>query len=198
MCRTRHAWTEDSSVGFVRRAGRGMWHDARKAIRHPPACGSAQERGPDPAAVRSRLPCRSRRTTRPETYSVVVSNVRVDDLLFALARTQRSMSISPRCAGTVTLNAIDQTLPQLLNRIARQIDMRFEMDGPNLMVMRDTPFFGRTVDYISASRNVKMQSTASTQFSGGRAPRVGGRRHRLHRDDRRGSNSICGRRSSRT
>ena len=108
-------------------------------------------------------------TTRPETYNVVVSNVRVDELLFALARDAKiNVDIHPGVTGMVTLNAIEQTLPQLLNRIARQIDMRFEMDGPNLMVMRDTPFLrSYRVDYISASRNVKMQSTASTQFSGG-------------------------------
>jgi general secretion pathway protein D len=67
--------------------------------------------------------------------------------------------------GTVTLNAIDQTLPQLLTRIARQVDMRYEIHGDNLVVMRDSPYL-RTykIDYLSASRNVKMQSTASTQF----------------------------------
>jgi len=108
---------------------------------------------------------------RPETYSVVVSNVRVQDLLFALARDAKlNVDIHPGITGTVTLNAIDQTLPQLLHRIARQADMRYEIDGPNLFVMRDTPFL-RTykVEYVSASRNVKMQSTSSTQFAAGAA-----------------------------
>ncbi len=41
--------------------------------------------------------------------------------------------------GSVTLNAIDQTLPQILDRIARQVDMRWEMQGPNLAVMRTRP-----------------------------------------------------------
>jgi general secretion pathway protein D len=105
-------------------------------------------------------------TARPETYSVVVNNVRVHELLFALARDARiNVDIHPDVAGTVTLNAIDQTLPQLLERIARQVDMRYEMHGDNLLVMRDSPFL-RTyrVDYLSATRNVKMQSSASTQF----------------------------------
>ena len=105
-------------------------------------------------------------TTRPETYSVVVSNVRVQDLLFALARDARlNIDIHPGIVGSVTLNAIDQTLPQLLARIARQVDMRYELDGPNLLVMRDSPFL-RTykVDFVSGSRNVKMQSQSSTQF----------------------------------
>ena len=105
---------------------------------------------------------------RPETYSVVVNNVRVQDLLFALARDARiNVDIHPGIAGSVTLNAIDQTLPALLERISRQVDMRYELDGPNLLVMRDSPFLrSYKVDFVSATRNVKMQSQSSTQFGG--------------------------------
>ncbi|MGH7865628.1 MAG: type II and III secretion system protein, partial [Candidatus Binataceae bacterium] len=74
-----------------------------------------------------------------ETYTVVVANVRAQDLLFALARDARlNVDIHPGITGMVTLNAIDQTLPQLLKRIARQIDIRYENDGPTLIVLRDT------------------------------------------------------------
>ena len=121
---------------------------------------------PPPVQVAPPLP-KPRPSVRPETYSVVVNNVRVDDLLFALARDAKiNVDIHPGVTGTVTLNAIDQTLPQLLNRIARQVDMRYEVDGANLTVMRDTPFL-RTyrIDYVSSSRNVRMQSTMSSQFS---------------------------------
>src|SRR5262245_43878380 len=78
---------------------------------------------------------------RPETFTVVVTNVSVQELLFALARDARlNVDIHPSISGVVTLNAVDQTLPQLLTRIARQIDIRYEIDGPNLVVLRDTPF----------------------------------------------------------
>jgi len=74
-------------------------------------------------------------TPRPETYSVVVNNVRVQDLLFALARDAKlNVDIHPGVIGSVTLNAIDQTLPQLLGRVARQVDMRYEIDGQTLTV----------------------------------------------------------------
>src|SRR5256714_5239576 len=104
--------------------------------------------------------------TRPETYSVVVNNVRVQELLFALARDAKlQIDIDPSLTGSVTLNAIDQTLLQLLNRISRQVDMRYEIDGDTLIVSRDAPYLrAYKVDYLSAVRNVKMQSTASTQF----------------------------------
>jgi len=130
---------------------------------------------PAPVQIAPVLP-KPQATSRPETYSVVVSNVRVQDLLFALARDARlNIDIHPGIAGSVTLNAIDQTLPQLLARIAKQVDMRYELDGPNLLVMRDSPFL-RTykVDFVSASRNVKMQSQSSTQFSGGGGGTGGG------------------------
>lgn len=46
---------------------------------------------------------------KPETYSVVVNNVRVQELLFALARDAKlNVDIHPGISGTVTLNAIDQ------------------------------------------------------------------------------------------
>src|SRR5687767_9614116 len=120
---------------------------------------------PSPVQVSPILP-KPKPTARAETYSVVVNNVRLQELLFALARDARlNVDIHPDVSGTVTLNAIDQTLPQLLTRIARQIDMRYEIHGDSLVVMRDSPYL-RTykIDYLNASRNVKMQSTASTQF----------------------------------
>ncbi|HTL25343.1 MAG TPA: type II and III secretion system protein [Burkholderiales bacterium] len=103
----------------------------------------------------------------PETYTVVVTNVSAQDLLSALARDARlNVDVHPSITGVVTLNAVDQTLPQLLSRIARQIDIRYEVDGSNLIVLRDTPFL-RTyrIEYVGASRNVRMQSTSSTQFA---------------------------------
>src|SRR5688572_24043979 len=128
---------------------------------------------PPPVQVSPGLP-QPKPPVRPETYSVVVNNVRVQDLLFALARDARlNVDIHPDITGTVTLNAIEQTLPQLLTRIARQVDMRYEIDGQNLFVMRDTPFLrAYKIDYLSAARNVKMQSTSSTQF--GAAGTAGG------------------------
>jgi general secretion pathway protein D len=67
----------------------------------------------------------------------------------------------------VTLNAIDQTLPQLLTRIARQVDMRYEIDGQNLVVMRDTPFLRvYRVDYVNLARDARSVATLSTQVSG--------------------------------
>ena len=102
-----------------------------------------------------------------ETYSVVVNNIKVQDLLFALARDAKvNVDIHPGITGSVTLNAIDQTLPQLLTRISKQVDMRWEIDGPNLAVMPDTPYL-RTykVDYVNLSRDMTGTISVSSQVA---------------------------------
>jgi general secretion pathway protein D len=130
----------------------------------PPAASGAI---PPPVQVAPVLPT-PRPAAPPETYSVVVNSVSAQDLLFALARDARlNIDIHPGISGSVTLNAVDQTLPQLLERISRQVSMRYELNGANLLVLPDAPYLrAYKVDFVSASRNVKMQSQASTQFSG--------------------------------
>jgi len=153
-------------AAFAAGCGHAPPKPAATHIRAPEARAEADI--PPPVQVSPILP-KPKPAVRPETYSVVVNNVRVQELLFALARDARlNVDINPDVTGTVTLNAIDQTLPQLLSRIARQVDMRYEIQNDNLVVMRDSPYL-RTykVDYLSASRDVKMQSTASTQFGTG-------------------------------
>ncbi|WP_310493757.1 secretin N-terminal domain-containing protein [Dechloromonas sp.] len=123
-----------------------------------------------PAPVQQTLALPKPRTTRKaETYSVVVNNVPVRDLLFALARDAKvNVDIHPGITGTVTLNAIDQTLPQLLTRISKQVDMRFELDGPNLGVMPDSPFLKHyKVDYVNMARNVTGTVSTNTQIATG-------------------------------
>ncbi|HMV17889.1 MAG TPA: pilus (MSHA type) biogenesis protein MshL [Zoogloea sp.] len=97
----------------------------------------------------------------------MVHNVRLQDLLFALARDARlNVDIHPGLNGTVTLNAIDQTLPQILTRLARQADLRFELDGTHLAVMPDSPYL-RTyrVDYVNLSRSVTGTVSTNTQIA---------------------------------
>ena len=90
----------------------------------------------------------------------------------ALARDARlQIDIDPSLTGTVTLNAVDQTLPQLLTRIGRQVDMRYELDGENLVVMRDTPYLRiYRIDYVNLTRDAKIVAGMSMQVSGGGSP----------------------------
>jgi general secretion pathway protein D len=130
------------------------------------ANGPAKGAIPQPVQTTVALP-KPKPTAKTETYSVVVNNVPVHDLLFALARDAKlNVDVHPGLNGLVTLNAIDQTLPQLLGRIAKQVDMRWEMDGSNLTVMPDKPFL-RTyqIDFLNMSRSVKSTISTSTQIA---------------------------------
>ncbi len=127
-----------------------------------------QGRGEIPAPVQQTLALpKPRAVPKNETYSVVVNNVQVRDLLFALARDAKvNVDIHPGITGTVSLNAINQTLPQLLTRISKQVDMRFELDGPNLAVMPDSPFLKHyKVDYVNMSRTVTGTVSTNTQIN---------------------------------
>jgi MSHA biogenesis protein MshL len=106
-------------------------------------------------------------TEPPERYTVVVNEVPVKELLFALARDAKvNVDIHPDIEGVVTINAVEQTLPQILKRISNQVDMRYEQNGNNLIISRDTPFL-RTykVDYVNLSRDTTSTSSVSTQIS---------------------------------
>jgi len=115
-----------------------------------------------------------------ERYTVVVSDVPVRELLFALARdAQMNVDIKGSLDGKVTLNAIDQTLPQILDRVARQVDLRYELDGNNILVAPDDPYF-RTYDvgYVNLARDTDTTVNIATQVATtgeGGAERAGGR-----------------------
>ncbi len=121
---------------------------------------------PEPVRITPILP-KPKPAARPETYSVVVNNVKVQELLFALARDAKlNVDIHSGITGSVTLNAINQTLPQLLDRISRQVDMRYEIDGPNLAVMPDTPYLRiYKIDYVNMDRDTTSTIGSSSQIA---------------------------------
>jgi MSHA biogenesis protein MshL len=108
-------------------------------------------------------------TARIETYSVVVSNVPAQEILFALARDAKiNLDISSGIQGNVSINAINQTLPQILDRLSKQVDMRYDLENGTLSVMPDKPFL-RTykIDFINITRSSKSSNSTSSQISGG-------------------------------
>ncbi|MDO8925359.1 MAG: pilus (MSHA type) biogenesis protein MshL [Sideroxyarcus sp.] len=106
-----------------------------------------------------------------ETYSVVVTSLPARDILFALARDAKvNIDIHPGIDGSVTLNAINQTLPQILDRISKQVDMRYELENGSLVVMPDTPFLrSYKIDYVNMSRDSDGGITSTGQIGSGAA-----------------------------
>ena len=149
----------------------------------PPSAGHIRAEGqvasnpdiPPPVAATVML-ARPRAAAKAEAYSVSVRNIPVQDLLFALARDAKlNVDVHPGINGIVTINAIDQTLQQILTRIAKQVDMRWELDGPNLMVMPDSPFLRNyRVDYVNMSRDVSGTVSINTQIASTSSGATGG------------------------
>lgn len=104
--------------------------------------------------------------TKAEVYSVSVHNLAIRDLLFALARDARlNLDVHPDLTGTVSINAIDQTITEILDRAAMQVDMRYEMEGRNLFVMPDAPVLRHyRVDYPNVSREARSSVSASSSI----------------------------------
>jgi len=102
------------------------------------------------------------------TYSVVVTNVPAQEILFALARDAKiNLDIQSGIQGTVTINAINQTLPQILTRIAKQIDMRYEINNGTLTVMPDSPYLhSYKIDYVNMARDSDGTMSNATQVGG--------------------------------
>lgn len=121
---------------------------------------------PEPVQQSAALPAPTA-GAKVETYSVTVHKVPVESLLFALARDAGlNVDIHPGIEGVVTLNALDQTLPQLLSRIQRQVDMRYEIHGGTLSVMPDTPEWRNyKVDYVNIARSTSSSVNIATQIS---------------------------------
>lgn len=119
------------------------------------------------------MPPRPRATPKQEVYSVVMQNVNVQDLLFALARDAKvNVDIHPSISGTVTMNVRDQTLTEILDRVARQVDLRYELQGNSLSILPDVPYLKNyRVDYPNIQRNSAISINTSTNVaSTGAAP----------------------------
>ena len=104
-----------------------------------------------------------------ETYTVVVNEVPAKDLLFALTRDASiNADIHPAVEGFVTLNAIDQNLDAILDRISRQLDIRYLRRDGVLLIEPDAPVLrSYRIDYVNVARDVRSSSSTATQVSAG-------------------------------
>jgi len=92
---------------------------------------------------------------KEQTYSVVVNEVPVKEILFALARESKlNVDINPAIQGRVTLNAVDQTLPAILERLSKQVDLTYKIEGNVLSISPDMPVLrSYKVDYVNMTRD---------------------------------------------
>ncbi|MPZ45075.1 MAG: Type II secretory pathway component PulD [Betaproteobacteria bacterium] len=115
-------------------------------------------------------------TLKPPTYSVVVNDVPVKELLVALARdTRQNIDIHPGLTGLVSLNAINETLPAILERISKQVNMRVRYEGNTILVQPDTPYLKTyRVNYVNMERDSESRIGVSGSITGGPSTSGGG------------------------
>lgn len=81
------------------------------------------------------------------------------------------MDIGSDITGSVTINVIDQTLPQILDRLSRQLDIAYRFEGDNLIIGVSKPYFKTyTVNYINISRTTSSSNVVSTSLETTRSP----------------------------
>lgn len=122
---------------------------------------------PPPVLHAPYVPPPSTKTPKTELFTVVVDQVPAKELLFALARDAKlNVDIDPRIKGVVSMNAIDQTLSQLLDRIAKQLDLRYQLIDNQLNISLDLPYVQTyKVDYVNMSRDSESRVTVATQVA---------------------------------
>ena len=106
--------------------------------------------------------------TDEPTYSIVVYDTPVKEVLFAIARDSKlNIDIHPAIKGNVTLNAVNQTLPAILERLAKQVDLSYQLSGGVLSIAPDQPVL-RTyaVDYVNLSRDTAGFIGAAAEIAG--------------------------------
>jgi general secretion pathway protein D len=123
-------------------------------ITAPPAAKAPAATIPAPARVPTLVPPPSAQV-KPQTYSVVVNEVPVKELLLALARdTKQNIDIHSGLTGLVSLNAINETLPAILERISKQVNLRYRTEGNTIIVSPDVAYVKTyRVNYVNMTRD---------------------------------------------
>lgn len=113
---------------------------------------------------------------KEQTYSIVVYDTPVKEVLFAIARDSKlNVDIHPGIQGRVTLNAVDQTLPAILERLAKQVDLTYRIENNVLTITPDQPVLRNyKVDYVNVARDTLGSIGAAAEITTtGRAAAAG-------------------------
>jgi len=101
-----------------------------------------------------------------ETYTVVVNQVPIRELLFSMARdADLNLDIGSDISGKITMNAIDQTLPMILDRIEAQAGVVYSLEDGVLKVKADKPYLHvYNINYLNISRKSTGKVSVSTEI----------------------------------
>ncbi|WP_321326517.1 type II secretion system protein GspD [Thiomicrorhabdus sp.] len=119
-----------------------------------------------------KLPPLSGMSSQNDNYSISAVNVPVADLLFKLAKdANKEVDIYSGIQGNVTINAINQPLETILDRISDQVGFMFEIDGQTLKIKPDLPEWRNyKIDYVNIKKKseeaIDMKMTVTNAVKG--------------------------------
>ncbi len=113
------------------------------------------------------LPHAPQSVKQTDVFTVVVNDVPVKELLFAIARDANvDIDIADNVAGFVTLNAIDSTFHQILARISRQAGIRYKFEKGVFFIEKDAEYLKHyDVAYVNISRTSESTIAISTEVA---------------------------------
>ncbi len=122
-----------------------------------PVTHSPPSTAPDPSLLQESF---------KDVYTISVVAMSVKDLLHALARDAKlNVDVHPDVQGLVTLNIVDQTLPQILERISQQVSLQYEEKAGTLLVRPDRPYVHTyQVNYLNLQRKAGSGLHLSSQI----------------------------------
>ncbi|MEO5346931.1 MAG: pilus (MSHA type) biogenesis protein MshL [Magnetococcus sp. YQC-9] len=130
---------------------------------------------PAPGKKDSPLAALAESSVPEEVYTITVTEMPVRDLLFALARdANKNIDVYPGIQGRVTLSAIDQPLSKILDRVARQVAIRYEIQDKTIVVTPDLPYLKiYQVDYLGVERIMESTNKISTNLTTNKSNPIG-------------------------
>lgn len=135
-------------------------------IKSTPAADTADKNSIPTPVIQAPALQRPGKRAKLETYTVVVNQVPVRELLFSMARdADLNLDIDSGISGKITMNAIDQTLPRILERIESQANITYFLDGNTLKVMADKPYLHTyNISYLNINRSSSGKVSVSTEI----------------------------------
>jgi general secretion pathway protein D len=125
-------------------------------LKKPTLAGSESEAAGIPPIVAKRpvLPPQPKFQHSVQKYSVSAVNIPVSELLFKLAQDSgKQLDLHSGVDGTVTINAINQDLDKILERIAVQQGFLYEIDEDSISIRPDKPYWSNyPIDYVNIQK----------------------------------------------
>lgn len=171
-CTTTSSVNRENASPDVNKAFELDGHISKKAI--PESLNDGKSSIPSLVTKQKLLPPMPSAIDSSKKYSVSAVNVPINELLFKLAQdANKQLDLYSDVKGMVTINAIDQDLNTILNRISTQAGFLFDISLSSIVIRPDKPYWNNYfVDYVNIQKT--STDTIDMKMSVGSGSGMGG------------------------